>query len=180
MQPAAETNQLYPNSWAAESLDIMVALSVRTFHVAQMIKNLPEMQETWAWSSAGEENDGRKKMEENWIKDLPSMALSIRTRPTCPLSQSLLSGSFYKPLILLHQRADRLKTTITENKSIWSHGPQLCLTQWNYEPCCVGPPKMDGSWWRPLTKRGPLEKGMANHFSILALRTPWKVWKDKR
>ena len=31
---------------------------------------------------------------------------------------------------------------------------------------------MDGSWWRVLTKRGPLEKGMANHFSILALRTP--------
>ena len=23
-----------------------------------------------------------------------------------------------------------------------------------------------------LTERGPLEKGMANHFSILALRTP--------
>ena len=27
-----------------------------------------------------------------------------------------------------------------------------------------------------LTKRGPLEKGMANHFSILALRTPWTMW----
>ena len=54
------------------------------------------------------------------------------------------------------------------------------LTQWNYEPCCVGPPKMDRSWWRVLTKRGPLEKGMANHFSILALRTPWTVWKAKR
>ena len=39
---------------------------------------------------------------------------------------------------------------------------------------------MDGSWWRVLTKRGPLEKGMANHFSILALRTPWAVWKAKR
>ena len=25
-----------------------------------------------------------------------------------------------------------------------------------------------------------LEKGMANHFSILALRTPWTVWKGKR
>ena len=25
----------------------------------------------------------------------------------------------------------------------------------------------------------PLEKGMANHFSILALRTPWTVWKGK-
>ena len=31
---------------------------------------------------------------------------------------------------------------------------------------------MDESWWRVLKKRGPLEKGMANHFSILALRTP--------
>ena len=32
---------------------------------------------------------------------------------------------------------------------------------------------MDGSWWRVLTKRGPLEKGMANHFSILAWKIPW-------
>jgi len=40
------------------------------------------------------------------------------------------------------------------------------------KPCLVGPPKMDGSWWRVVTKYGPLEKGMANHFSILALRTP--------
>ena len=30
-----------------------------------------------------------------------------------------------------------------------------------------------------LTECGPLEKGMANHFSILALRTPWTVWKGK-
>ena len=34
---------------------------------------------------------------------------------------------------------------------------------------------MDGSWWRVLTKCGPLEKGMANHFSILALRTPYDM-----
>ena len=34
--------------------------------------------------------------------------------PSFPYSQSLLSGSFHKPLIL-HQRADRLKTAITEN-----------------------------------------------------------------
>ena len=26
---------------------------------------------------------------------------------------------------------------------------------------------MDGSWWRVLTKRGPLEKGMANQYSCL-------------
>ena len=57
---------------------------------------------------------------------------------------------------------------------------QPCLTQWNYEPCHVGPPKTDGLRWRVLTKCGTLEKGMANHFSILALRTPWTVWKGKK
>ena len=31
-----------------------------------------------------------------------------------------------------------------------------------------------------LTKHGPLKKEMANHFSILALRTPWTVWKGKK
>ena len=35
----------------------------------------------------------------------------------------------------------------------------------------VGPLKTDESWWRGLTECGPLEKGMSNHFSILALRT---------
>ena len=39
---------------------------------------------------------------------------------------------------------------------------------------------MDRSWCRVLTKRGPLEKGMTNHFSILALRTPWTAWKGKK
>ena len=38
---------------------------------------------------------------------------------------------------------------------------------------------MDGSWWRGLTKHGPLEKGMANHFSILALRIPWNMKRQK-
>ena len=31
-----------------------------------------------------------------------------------------------------------------------------------------------------LTKRGPLEKGMANHFSIFVLRAPWTVWQKDR
>ena len=34
--------------------------------------------------------------------------------------------------------------------------------------------------WSPLTKCGLLEKGMANNFSILALRTPWTVWEGKK
>jgi len=29
-------------------------------------------------------------------------------------------------------------------------------------------------------KHGALEKGMANQFSILALRTPWTIWKGKK
>ena len=44
----------------------------------------------------------------------------------------------------------------------------------------MGPPKTDGSQCRGLTECGPQEKGMANHFSILALRTPWTVWKGKK
>ena len=53
---------------------------------------------------------------ENWIGDLLSMALPInQNRPSFSLSQSFPSESFHKPVILLHQRADRLKTTVTEN-----------------------------------------------------------------
>ena len=71
---------------------------------------------------------------------------------------------------------------------MWSHGPQPCIIQWNYEPCHVGSPKMDGSWWRVPTKHGPLEKGMANCFRNLRdkakvkslsyvqlFATPWTV-----
>ena len=53
----------------------------------------------------------------------------------------------------------------------WSHGLQTCLTQWNYDPCCVGPPKTDGSWWRVLTKHGPLERGWKNTSMFL----PWET-----
>ena len=52
---------------------------------------------------------------ENWIKDLQSIAPPIRTRSSFPLSQSLPSGNFLKPLILIPESADRMKTTITEN-----------------------------------------------------------------
>ena len=52
--------------------------------------------------------------------------------------------------------------------------------KWKYQPYCVGPPKMDRSWWRVLTKHGPLEREMANHLSILNLRTSWIVWKGKK
>jgi len=66
------------------------------------------------------------KKKENWIKDLLSMALPTRVRPSFSHSQSLSSGSLHKLLILIYQRADRrsknyspmasrTKTTMTEN-----------------------------------------------------------------
>ena len=70
-------------------------------------------------------------------------------------------------------------------KSSPAHRSQPChskgawVTQWSYKPCHAGPPEMDRSQWRILTTRSTLEKGMANHSSILALRTPWTVWKGK-
>jgi len=57
---------------------------------------------------------------------------------------------------------------------------QACITQWSYEPCYAGPPKLDGSQWRVLTRHGPLEKEMATNSSILTWRTPWTVWKGKK
>ena len=73
-----------------------------------------------------------------------------------------------------HQRADT-ETTITENSAVLSQGPEPWLTRWNYEPCRAGPPNTGSSWWRVLTKCGPLEKGMANYFIILALKPPRTV-----
>ena len=47
-----------------------------------------------------------------------SMALPIITRPRFPHSQSLPSRSCHKPLILIHQRTDRMKITIIETNLI--------------------------------------------------------------
>ena len=104
------------------------------------------------------------------------MAPPLRARSRFPHSQSLPPEASYPYLSENrhnendnHRKLIKLITWIT-----------ACLTQWNYEPCLVGLPKIDGPWWRVLTKCGPLEKGMANHFNILALKTPWTVWKGKK
>ena len=71
---------------------------------------------------------------ENWIKDLLIMVPLIRTRPSFPLSQSLPSGSFHKPLTLLHQRADRLKNiyiTSSKLKTDLTRAQPLHLSQRN-------------------------------------------------
>ena len=70
-----------------------------------------------------------------------------------------------------HQRADRQKPQ-SQTTGQSDHMDHNLVYLSETKPCRVGPPKTAGSWWRGLTECGPLEKGMANHFSILALRTP--------
>ena len=49
--------------------------------------------------------------------------------------------------ICLHL-TDRMEATVTENQPNWSLRSRPCLTQWNYEPCHIGPPKIDRAWWK--------------------------------
>ena len=69
---------------------------------------------TIVWSQVKQQEETQPRPStENWIKDLLSMVLPIRTSGF-PHSQCLPSGIFHKPLILTPQRPDRMKTIITE------------------------------------------------------------------
>ena len=57
------------------------------------------------------------------------------------------------------------KTNQTDHSD---HKP--CLTQWNYEPCCVGPPEMDGSRWRVVTNVVHWRRGWQTTSVLL----PWE------
>ena len=75
------------------------------------------------------------------------------------------------------QRADRLKPhRQLANLITWitalSNSMKLSHAVWGH------PGRMGHGGG--LTERRQLEKGMANHFSILTLRSPWTVWKDKK
>ena len=59
-------------------------------------------------------------------------------------------------------------------------GEGAWIIQWSYEPCHAGLSKRDELMWRVLPNCGPPEERMANHSSILAVKTPWTVWKGKK
>ena len=92
-------------------------------------------------------------------------------REEIPLIQGKRNPSKMVPVVRGHQRADTLKP-YSQKTSQSDHTDHSLVSLNETKPCRVGPPKTGGSWWRGLTECGPLEKGMANHFSILALRTP--------
>ena len=105
-----------------------------------------------------------------------SMVFSTRARPSSPHSQSVPSGSFHKPLILIHQRADRMKTKLTK-LTTWMAALSNSVKLWAM-PCRATQDKR--VMVESSAKCGPREKGMGNKFSSLDLRTPLKVWKSKK
>ena len=98
-----------------EGLGSLACCSPWGHKVSDLIEPLNNNKVKFGLRSKNREGTQPYPSTENPIKDLLSMAPSIRRRPSFPLSQSLPLGNFHKPLILLHQRADRLKTTIIEN-----------------------------------------------------------------
>ena len=70
-----------------------------------------------------------------------------------------------------HQRADTLKP-YSQKTSEANHTRTTALSNSMKPSHAHGAAQMGRSWWRALRERGPLEKGMTNYFSILALRTP--------
>ena len=72
-----------------------------------------------------------------------------------------------------HQRADTLKLYSQKNSQS-NHTRTIALSN-SMKPNHASGAAQGELWWRGLTECGPLEKGMANHFSILALKSPRTV-----
>ena len=77
-----------------------------------------------------------------------------------------------------HQRADTLKP-YSQKTSQSNHTRTTAFSNSMKLSHAHGQLKTGGSWWRGLTEGGPLEKGMANHFSILALEPREQYEKAK-
>ena len=102
-----------------------------------------------------------------WAWPLPS------EQDRFPLSLSLPSGSFHKPLILLHHRADRLKTSHKKLTSLitWTTALSNSMKLWTI--LCRA--NQDG--WVMVERSVKTSPGEGNeNYFILALRTPWTVW----
>ena len=110
VSPALQTDSLH-----AESLGKPAIIPTKTIHVCMgpFEGSCPYLHYLHNSLASGQITGREQPSQstENWIKDLLSMALPI----SFPLSQSLPSGTFHKPLIHPHQRADRMKIRITGN-----------------------------------------------------------------
>ena len=92
--------------------------------------------------------------------------LSLQGASIRLVSSSIRGQTNWKPQLQKTDQSDHMDHALPNSVKLWA------MPIW--------PPKMDRSWRRILTKCCSLEKGMVNHFSIPALRTPWTVWKGKK
>ena len=146
--------------------------------VSDLIEPLDNSKVKFGLRSNNREGTQPRPSTENWIKNLLSMVRLIRTRSSFRLSQSIPWGSFLSLLSFsIRGQTEWKPQSLKTNLIIWTTALYNSMKLWAM-PCGA---TQDG--WvmvEVLTKRGPLEKGMSNHFSILALRTPWTVWKGKK
>ena len=102
------------------------------------------------------------------------MAPPIKTRPSFLVSQSLPPGTFHKPLLLVHQRAHRMKTTsqktnetdhmdhssvqfssVQFSRSVMTDSLQPCESQHTRPPCPSPTPRVysnscpSSQWYHP-------------------------------
>ena len=97
------------------------------------------------------------------------------TRPSFACSESLPLRSFHKshphpPEGKQNENHNHRKLT---NLITWTTALSNSMKLWAM-PCRANQDE------QVMIKHDPLEKGMADDFSILALRTPWTVWKGKK
>src|SRR5574339_580565 len=98
-------------------------------------------------------------------------ALCWSSREEIPHAQGKRNPSKTVGVARRHQRANTLKP-YSQKTSQSNHTRTTALSNSMKLSHACGATQDGRSWWRDLTECGPLEKGMANHFSILSLRTP--------
>ena len=105
------------------------------------------------------------------------MAPPSRTRYSLPLSQYFQLGGFHNPLVLLHQRAENDSQRKLTSLVTWTTALSSSLKLWAM-PCRVTQDRQVMVVWSH--KMWSTGEGMANYFSILALRKTWKSMKRQK
>ena len=104
------------------------------------------------------------------------MAPPIITRPTFPLSQSLPSGIFHKPLILLHQSWKPQSQEINQSDDM-DHSLSNSMKLWAM-PCRA---TQDGQVMVERSdKMWSTGEGNGKPLQYSCLESPWTVWKGKK